>query len=200
MDDNIVLMLTGWKELKKHLDVIPHSTFLDITVCYLIAHDTWEAGRKTGIDMETLTDKDAARRKITDMDELYDTALANTERIFPAEVHHVAEGMYCITNSQHTFGAAAMMYPDKLREVSEMMGSDMYIVPSSIHEVICISPDLADPTDIYEYTQYSNRQYLAAKDVLSDSLYYYEAARQRLTIAYSEDSAGYEHAHQNPVA
>ena len=70
-----------------------------------------------------------------------------------------------------------------------MMGSDMYIVPSSIHEVVCIASDLADPADIYEYIQYSNREYLAAKDVLSGSLYYYEAERDNLTIAYSEDRA-----------
>ncbi|MBQ3281622.1 MAG: hypothetical protein IJH41_04370 [Eubacterium sp.] len=188
MNEDIVMMLTGWKEIRKHLDHIPHSSFMDLTVCYLTVHDSWEDGKKTGMDLETLVDCDLESRDIRDMDELYKTALLNTERLFPARVQQVSDGMYCITNDQHTFGATAMMYPAQLKEVSRLMGSDMYIVPSSIHEVICIDPDAADPSDIYDFIRYSNREYLAQKDVLSNSLYYYEAPRDRLTIAYSEGS------------
>ena len=188
MNEDIVLMLTGWKELKRHLDEIPNRDFMDMTVCYLIAQESWENGREAGLDLRTLLDRDLKNRNISNMEELYRTALQNTEELFPAEIHMVADGMYCITNDQHTFGATAMMYPDKLKSVSELIGSDMYVVPSSIHEVICIAPEAVDPADIYDYIQYSNKEYLAPKDVLSSSLYYYEASQQCLTIAYSENS------------
>jgi hypothetical protein len=187
-NNDIVLMLTGWNEINKHLDEIPHRKILDITVCYLTAKERHENGEITGFDMETLVRDEAEKRGLSDEEELYSLALKNTKRMFPVCVHAVTDGMICITNSGHTFGAAAMIYDNELAEAAKIMDSDMYIVPSSIHEVLCIDPNEIDPADIYEYIQYSNRECLAPKDVLSGSLYYYDRERRRLTIAYSDKS------------
>ena len=186
MNDDIILMLTNQHMIGRGIFAIPHSTFLDMNVCFMTRTETLEHGEVTGFDLDTLLYREAEKRGIKDMEKLTEQALVNTERYLPPVVEQISEGMICITNDQHTFGAAAMMYKGLLQNVSETMGSDMYILPSSIHEVICIKPDMNDPGDLYEYIQYVNKECLEPKDVLSRSLYYYEADRQRLLIAYGD--------------
>lgn len=188
MNEDIVLMLTAGNGIKQFLHVVPHSRFLDMTVCYYRMREVWEKGERTGFDLDMLMNREAKRRGITDMSSLYENALENTEKRLTPVVEQMADGIVCITNSQHIFGAAAMMYNGLLQNVSDLMGTDMYVIPSSIHEVVCVRPEKADPADIWAYIRYANRECLEAKDVLSDSLYYYDASQQKLMIACSEQN------------
>lgn len=53
--------------------------------------------------------------------------------------------MYVISNNKGINGAVSMLYEDGLHELAEKLGSDLYIMPSSIHEVIAVSTDLGNP-------------------------------------------------------
>ena len=190
MCEDIILMLTAGSGISNFLHAVPHSSFMDMTVCYFRRSETWEDGEHTGFDLDILLNREMRARGIEDTDSLYESALANTEKYLPPVVEKMAGGMICITNDQHVFGAAAMMYEGLLQNVSELMGSDMYVIPSSVHEVICVEPEKADPADIYEYIRYANKKCLEPRDVLSNSLYYYDAAQQKLMIAYGEQDHG----------
>lgn len=50
----------------------------------------------------------------------------------------VNDAMFVITNEQKFHGAAAIFYGDCLERLAEKMKSDMYILPSSIHEMLHI--------------------------------------------------------------
>ena len=42
-------------------------------------------------------------------------------------------------------GAASMLYENELHELAESLESDLYILPSSVHEVIAVSSDMGSP-------------------------------------------------------
>lgn len=50
---------------------------------------------------------------------------------------------YVISNNKGINGAVSMLYEDGLHDLAEKLGSDLYIMPSSIHEVIAVSTDKA---------------------------------------------------------
>jgi hypothetical protein len=51
------------------------------------------------------------------------------------------ETMYVLSNSRSMFGAACMLYPDVLKNFADRKQSSLYILPSSIHEVILMPDD-----------------------------------------------------------
>lgn len=187
MNEDIILMLSGWEEMKMHLDEIPHKEFLDMMVYYLVARDGGTTQSRRRVDLHTLDCEEARARGIFDEEELFRTAMVNTRRCFPPQITDMHDGMYCLTNRQNCFGATAMLYDDMLREVSECAGTGLYIIPLNIHEVICIRQDIADPADIYDFVSKGNEQYVDEKEFLSNSIYYYDTDKAKLVVAYSQD-------------
>lgn len=50
--------------------------------------------------------------------------------------------MYVISNDKGINGAVSMLYEDGLHDLAEKLGSDLFILPSSVHEVIAISANI----------------------------------------------------------
>lgn len=46
--------------------------------------------------------------------------------------------MYVISNKEHYYGAVEMLFNENLDKVSEIFHDDLYILPSSTHEVIAV--------------------------------------------------------------
>ena len=92
--------------------------------------------------------------------------------------------MYVLSNSRMINGAAAMLYPDILRKLSDKLKSDLYIIPSSVHEVIVFARNMAnDEKSLKEMIRTVNRTQLEPQDVLSDSLYFYNRNDEKISIA-----------------
>lgn len=108
-----------------------------------------------------------------DTGEFYDMP-AVTEDAFP---------MYVASNYDRLNGASVLMYPKLLRDFSERIGSDFFILPSSVHELIFL-PD-TDGVDI-EYMKTMvrdiNGSEVAENEVLSDNVYYYSRAYDRVEM------------------
>ena len=93
-------------------------------------------------------------------------------------------GLYVISNERLTLGAAVMLYPGMLEEVSEMLGSSLYIIPSSIHELIVVSDkNGSDIKYLKDMIRVINRTQVAPQDVLSDTLYRFDKDTGKITAA-----------------
>ena len=46
--------------------------------------------------------------------------------------------MLIVTNREKLYGATIMLFPDILKPVSELLQQDLYIIPSSIHEILVL--------------------------------------------------------------
>lgn len=91
--------------------------------------------------------------------------------------------MFVLTNNERFFGASCILYSHVLEEFASHFHSDIYILPSSIHEVILIpsykSPSKAELcTMVYEI----NRTEVSATDRLSDNVYTYSYSDKKIYV------------------
>lgn len=82
--------------------------------------------------------------------------------------------MYVLTNKQKINGAACMLYDGVLKEFANEKEDDIYILPSSIHEVILV-PGTNDITreQLNCMVREVNSEEVDAGDILSDHVYMY---------------------------
>ena len=86
--------------------------------------------------------------------------------------------MWVLSNDAKTYGAAAIFSSKAMKEVTTRMKTDkLYILPSSIHEVIIMDatkPDVAGKTEeLKAMVREVNATQVAPKDKLSDNVYFY---------------------------
>lgn len=80
--------------------------------------------------------------------------------------------LYVLTVKEGTLGAAAVMYPGCLETIAQGLGSDLLILPSSVHEVL-IAPyaEWGELDSFREMVRSVNRECVDAEDWLSDQVY-----------------------------
>ncbi len=101
---------------------------------------------------------------------------------YPAE----AGSMYVVTNRKKLYGAGCILYPGVLEKLAQESGCDLYIFPSSIHEMIAVPSEKFDRCRAEELKQMVteiNQKELACEEVLADSVYYYSRKEQKLFLA-----------------
>ena len=103
----------------------------------------------------TIVNNNDVKRWRVSLDTLYKNALKNTQR----------------------------MYDGMLEECANMVGDDIYILPSSVHELLFIRAS-ADYTEDYykDLIREANKVTVSAMDYLSDSLYMYSREKGKLLI------------------
>ena len=130
-----------------------------------------------------------------DPKEFHENALKNTEQYLPANVMMVgphfasienvedikkiepasAERMYILSNQRNIYGATSLLYPGVLKDLGNAFQSDLYILPSSLHEVM-ILPKNRTYMDMY-YLQDMVKAVNATidlKDLLSSDVFWYD--------------------------
>ena len=90
------------------------------------------------------------------------------------EIGNNGVDMYVLTNVHKMNGAVCILYENVLRDFSEEQGTDLFILPSSIHEVIIV-PDNGElsGSDLRTMVRDVNRKELEPGDVLSNEVYKY---------------------------
>lgn len=112
-----------------------------------------------------------------DTEELVEKMVADIRRRNPIE-------MYVLTNEIKLNGAACMMYEDVLDAFSRKMGNNIYIIPSSIHEVLLV-PEFEGicEEELTNMVREVNKCEVDDVDVLSDHVYYYDHMRKSILLS-----------------
>ena len=91
--------------------------------------------------------------------------------------------MYVLTNKDSNYGASQILLHENLDEIAERLGeSRMYVIPSSVHEVIVI-PVTEECIDIANMIREVNDTVVSREDILSYNLYLYDADDKMIRIA-----------------
>ena len=101
-------------------------------------------------------------------------------------VEDIPETLFILSNETRQFGAISMLYPEVLKEFcEEKMIGGVFVIPSSIHEVLLMIADKnkADVGYIKQMIKEVNNENVSEVERLSDSLYYYDVATDTLRIA-----------------
>lgn len=94
--------------------------------------------------------------------------------------------MYVLTNKRHYFGACCILYPDVLKGISEKLGDNLILLPSSVHEFILLPAGFADnPGDFRKIVREVNLTGVAQEEILSDSIYYYDRSTDKISLLQS---------------
>lgn len=185
--DTVCLRLVNRERNRENLAGMPHRYFLDLAVTYFIPVALDGAGDGS----ITVTDRHFGLWGI-DEDTLYRHALENTRRLYPARLVPLAEvvqemtgirvkektEMYILYRGNREYpGASAMLDASILEEFAAGHG-DLYILPSSIFEVLLVpvaNPVSTDPAFYTDMVRDVNRTQVEPEEVLSDNVYLYHA-------------------------
>lgn len=99
--------------------------------------------------------------------------------------------MYVLSNESRLNGAALITNQEILDDIAEQIGSNLVILPSSIHEVIVLpeavltnAPAFGDPLqNLKDMVHEVNGTEVRPEEVLSDNVYVYDAKEHELMLA-----------------
>ena len=202
--DRICYRLVGRKTNEGLLSDVPHIDYLDLAVCFFYAYRGPELGEGS-----ILIHNSHMELWQTNTLELLEIAEKNTQAIFPDRIYSMEEILEdllrekresseeaedykelletvpnkSLSKVQKTQGATCVLYEGVLEKLAVGYGSSFYILPSSIHEVILL-PDKGDESaeNLKSMIHEVHRTQVAAEEVLSDSLYYYDFTEKKLKI------------------
>lgn len=84
--------------------------------------------------------------------------------------------MYILTTRDFSFGAVALFYPGVQERLARIMGGNYYAIPSSVHEFIILpESDRYGESALAQMLYEVNRDVVEPEEVLTDTLYYYDA-------------------------
>lgn len=144
-----------------------HKDFNDLSIIYKI-----DISKESSVI--TLKSSMLDYLKVTE-DEIHEAAIKNIKPKLTdmADIMGTPSGMmYVLSNVQYLYGAGVILSNDVLDSLYEDIGS-FYIIPSSLHEVICL-PKITDNTEaLKEMVMSINRAELRLEERLSDNVYIY---------------------------
>lgn len=88
-----------------------------------------------------------------------------------------------LTNRSGQFGASCMLYRHVFEQAAEEAGCDLFVIPSSVHELIVLPADGSiGMEDLNATVRHVNRTALQREDMLSDHVYLYDRDEKMLTM------------------
>jgi len=91
--------------------------------------------------------------------------------------------MYILSNTKGINGAACMLYPDVVSNFARLLKSDVYILPSSIHEIILLPASQEYETEkLEEMVADINQTQVPYEEILSNHIYYYSLVSKQIQI------------------
>lgn len=176
--DNIIVSLINTQKYSHVLETVPHRDMLDLSMIYRSVTETPDGGICSIIVNNNMMEK----LNLTD-DEIHELALFNTFNLYPLKLEPIESHFYVLSNEMRVFGAVGMFITDEISDLAEVYGRSLYILPSSVHEVFII-PDFGQEKEYLEsVVRDANDNVVKGKDILSDSVYYYDFEKKRITIA-----------------
>ena len=176
---NIFFQVINTEKNKTLLLEHPHREYLDLSIIYRYAVNLSDNDIATAMINYNLMDA----FKLTE-EELYEAAYKNTKKILKPKITSPGfTGFYMITNDLNIFGANGILYKDIIAKEAKLLGTDIYLIPSSIHEFL-IQPvsNTLKPKDLKEIIKDANENVIDPEDYLSDSLYIYKLETDTIEI------------------
>jgi len=189
--EKLFIRVSNTEENREALSSMPFTDVDGIAITYHIVFD-----RVSDLDGSVPVTNNLLRAYGISKEELHHDAVKSAEKLFPAKVTGLYEMLKdlapkdaasyragidyptVLTNTTGTFGAAAMFYPGTLDKIADVLGSDLVILPSSVHEVLLMRDDDAINLDYLQETVESiNHTVVAPEERLSDFVYHYDKDR-----------------------
>lgn len=197
----IIFRIVNYYKNQEQLKDCPYLPFCDLAITFrwLVHADSY------GIASSLITNRELELWNVT-VEELYKVASHNTQRLFPHQIQPMQEllveylqednelkqlyessspafQIYILTNKNRINGSTCMIYDNVLSNFAKQQGCDIYILPSSIHEVLLIPASYGiEEQALLSLVHDANRTVVGVTDILSDSIYRYDYSRNRVIM------------------
>lgn len=207
MKERVVMMLVNTEQNRAMLADIPHREFQDLSVIYRYV----VSQNEEGIASFKITN-DVMKECGMTPEDLFQYATENTKKMFPPKISTMEEVMFgvlgeddipdevvefldmnrepkeslwVISNSSGINGAVSMLYEENLHKLADRIGTDLYILPSSVHEVLAASVEMGNgnPEELAVIVQEINMSAVELEDRLSNNVYHYDKDLRELKLA-----------------
>lgn len=192
--NKITYRLVSKERNKQFLDSVPHLPFLNMAVVFYIIHHV----SKEGMESICVTNELAGKWGLS-AKSLYIIAKKNTPILLPPVIdtmEHTLEllmgeinctiepaedsnkpiPMHIMTNKYQINGASVLLYHGLLDGLAEKLGTDLYVIPSSIHELIIMPAEdgSLSLSKLSDMVKEINENHVKEEEILSDCAYYYD--------------------------
>ena len=199
LKDRIVFQIVNTRDNKEMIDHCPHRAYMDLTIVYRVILNIDETGVSGFLITNDIASAENMPEKL-----LYQLAKKNTKRLFPFKSERIEETMgrmmrrwgaddneiresfpdlekvpahervYVLSNDYQFFGANALIYKDVIGKVVKNIGTDCYILPSSVHDLVILSTDTFNGSErLINLVKETNNEHVRLSERLSDSIYRY---------------------------
>lgn len=195
VQDKIYFRLINYQMNQQYLKSIPHKRWLDLAIVFSILVND----QQSEISSITITHSLLEHWQLT-IDDIMKIANYNTPILFSPTAKSIHETicnillddnvdpslinlmvsnndypMYVASNTRGIHGASWILYPNELKILATKLNSNLYILPSSIHEVILIpaTKDLSK-CELLNMVKEINESQVPINEVLSNNVYYYD--------------------------
>ena len=196
----LLFKLIHFEKNKDMLQGTPFIPWEDLAIVFFVLFDNDVLGRGT-----ILIKREHMEKWNVSVEEMYRDAMENMPRLLEADIISMRQllnevgisnpfsneeeadefdmPMYILTNKQRMYGASTLIYSDKLSELAKEFDTNLYVIPSSVHELI-LMPDCGkiDAEYIKGLIHTVNSSQVAPDEVLSDELYYYDKTLDRIAM------------------
>jgi len=202
--DKIIMSVVSKDRNLKMLEELPHIDYLNLAIIFSILVDRYDGGIYTAKINKSLL-------KTWDVEEegLLSLAINNSVNLFPPSLFMLDDviistidekdpvdllsvktelmcnmsSMFMLTNSVRIEGASTILYPGLLKQVADMLNSDLIVFPSSIHEILITRFDESfDISELKAIVKDVNKSAVRDEDILSSTPYLYRRATNDLAI------------------
>lgn len=177
--------------------------FLDLLAVFYVLTEDAEDGVKSYQLPRNVWDT----LELGSAEDYFSTIVENTQRLFPKKLwcvehtvrecaipgeepsvtrlvlpqEYVSQKLYVLSNYRRINGAAVLLYSELLRHLGETFGGDYYVIPSSVHEVLLLkATEEEDAEMLNRMVRTVNEQQVLPEEVLSNHVYLYSVAEERL--------------------
>ena len=197
----IIFRLVNYERNEELLTSCPYLPFCDLAITFrwLVHSDS------SGIASALITNKEMELWNIT-LEELYQTASINTRRLFPATIQPIQQllseyldkdadiqelldqtpdelQLFILSNEPRINGSTSMIYDGILADFAKKIKKDLYILPSSIHEVLLMpATKEIEEQALLNLVRDANRTVVGLPDILSDSIYRFDSKHNRIIM------------------
>ena len=188
--ENIFAQVVNRKKNEERASKSPHFDILDLTVFYRFwvndsssAVITNDLMRTAGISIDEL---ESARKRNVEKEGFKYTTITNMMNTLCgdfAESEEATPGLYVLTNKDGNMGATVLLEKEIFSKLAEKFG-DLYVLPSSIHEVLALPASIGgEPDDLRAMVASINTSVVSPEEVLSNECYFFDSKTGELRIA-----------------
>lgn len=193
---NIIYCLVNREKNAELLEKVPHREFLDLAIIYKCLVSNFDTD---GCATIQIRNEHLEFWNVSESD-LFTVASENTPKKFKADLKDICSTlsgmmdsdmdidlspapMFVLSNTSKLNGATVILYNNVLKKFADMIKSDLYILPSSVHETILLpSFEGMSKDELKEMVECVNATQVAPHEVLSDNVYFYDRAKDEISL------------------